>query len=190
MSKGEFEAMNSTFRRLIHRFLEYPLFVLMGLHVKEADVLEIGCGSGYGAKLLYRQRPRSYLGIDVMPEQIALARELNLPGAEFRLADASDLSQIEDASKDAIVIFNALHHIPSWRNVIAECYRILRSGGRIFIEEPDGPAVRSFDRWQHWTHPDELLLLRELDEELLRNGFINRRKLPAITYGIFAAQKP
>jgi hypothetical protein len=56
--------------------------------------------------------PRRYLGVDIMPEQIALAQKLNLPGFQFSLADATDLSQVAETSKDVVVIFNVLHHIP------------------------------------------------------------------------------
>jgi hypothetical protein len=37
---------------------------------------------------------------------------LNLPGVQFSLADATDLSQVTEACKDMVVIFNVLHHIP------------------------------------------------------------------------------
>jgi ubiquinone/menaquinone biosynthesis C-methylase UbiE len=189
LSIDEFNAMSSLFRRLIQRFLEYPNFIRLGLEVQNKDVLEIGCGSGYGAKLLYKQHPRSYLGVDVMPEQIALAQKLNLPGAEFNVADAADLSQVADASKDVVVIFNVLHHIPNWRKAVAECARVLHTGGWLFVEEPDGPSVRAWDRIFHWVHPDELFLLHDLESALSHDGFNIQRKLRAFGYGVFVAQR-
>lgn len=189
MSKNEFDAMNTLFRRLIQQGLEYPNFIRMGLDVQNKDVLEIGCGSGYGAKLLYKQRPRSYQGVDLMPEQIAMAQKLSLPGAEFGIADATDLSQVVDASKDVVVIFNVLHHIPDWRKAVAECARVLRPAGWLFVEEPDGPSVQAWDRIFHWVHPDEVLLLHDLESALSLNSFSIQRKFRAFGYGVFVARK-
>lgn len=189
MSKNEFDAMNTLFRRLIQQGLEYPNFIRMGLDVQNKDVLEIGCGSGYGAKLLYKQRPHSYLGVDLMPEQISLAQKLNLPGAEFGIADATDLSQVVDASKDVVVIFNVLHHIPNWRKAVAECARVLRPAGCLFVEEPDGPSVQAWDRIFHWVHPDEILLLHDLESALSLNSLSIQRKFRAFGYGVFVARR-
>jgi ubiquinone/menaquinone biosynthesis C-methylase UbiE len=115
--------MNNPFRRWLHRTVEFPTFRQMGLTVQGQDILEIGCGSGYGAALLLTLCPRTYIGIDLMPEQIALARQRGLPGAEFVVGDASHLTGIPDGSKDTVVIFGVLHHIPPWREVLQECYR-------------------------------------------------------------------
>jgi len=65
--------MNSPLRRFFHRRIEFPLFRLVGLRVEGQDVLEVGCGTGYGAELLAKLGPRSYLGVDLMPEMIELA---------------------------------------------------------------------------------------------------------------------
>lgn len=189
LSDKEFKAMGTPLRRSFQRLVEYPNFVRMGLQTGGADVLEIGCGSGYGATLLYRQRPRSYLGVDLMPEQLVLAQKLSLPDAEFHLADAANLSQIGDQTKDVVVIFGVLHHIPEWREVISECARVLRLGGMLFAEEPDGDFILAWERLFHWGHPDEMLRLRELESDLHLKGFKIQRKLWAFGFGVYATQK-
>jgi ubiquinone/menaquinone biosynthesis C-methylase UbiE len=122
--------MNSGGRRLVQRWIEFPLFRRLGLKAEGQDVLEVGCGAGYGAVLIGRLRPRSYVGVDLMPEQIELAQARGLPGAEFLVMDAAEMGRIDDASKDCVVIFGILHHIPKWREVLRECHRVLRPGGR------------------------------------------------------------
>lgn len=189
LSDKEFKAMGTPLRRTLQRTVEYPNFVRMGLQAQDSDILEIGCGSGYGASLLYKQHPRSYLGIDLMPEQLALAERLSLPGAEFRLADASDLGLVADQSKDLVVIFGVLHHIPEWRKVVSECGRVLRPGGRLFVEEPDGGFILGWERLFHWGHPDEMLRLRQLEAALQQNGMQIQRKLYAFGFGVYAAKK-
>ena len=61
-------------RQLMHRKVEFPALVRLGLNTCTGkDVVELGCGNGFGAELISGLRPRSYIGLDVMPEQIALA---------------------------------------------------------------------------------------------------------------------
>ena len=124
--EAEFKAMNNSLRRFLQKYYEYPRFKRMGIkYEKNHDMLEIGCGSGYGAKLLSELNPKSYVGIDFMPEQIELAKILaeknKLEGYDFRLGDASDLSGIGNASIDTVVIFGGY---PSHRKLEKSHYRV------------------------------------------------------------------
>ena len=118
LSDIEFKAMNNPLRRYFQKHIEFRNFRWLGLTVKHKNILEIGCGSGYGAVLLSTLEPRSYIGIDLMPEQIALTGQWHLPGYTFRVMDAADMQEILSISKDIIVIFGILHHIPQWREVV------------------------------------------------------------------------
>jgi ubiquinone/menaquinone biosynthesis C-methylase UbiE len=189
LSDKEFRAMNNPVRQLLQRTIEFPLFKRMGLTGERLDILEIGCGSGYGATLLATLNPRSYVGIDVMPEQIALAQQLNLPDTAFMVRDAADLSCFDDNSKDVIVIFGVLHHIPPWREVLVECFRVLRPGGRLFLEEPGGRSIEFFDRLFHWGHPVGGFRLKGLEDFLTRIGFTIRQKRWICGFGVYHAEK-
>jgi ubiquinone/menaquinone biosynthesis C-methylase UbiE len=46
-----------------------------------------------------------------MAEQVEKARQ-RYPQYEFLVQDATNLSQFADGSKDVVVIFGVLHHIP------------------------------------------------------------------------------
>jgi SAM-dependent methyltransferase len=188
---AEFKAVNSRARQLLHRFIEFPLFKLLGLKGQDQDILEVGCGSGYGAVLLSRLHPRSYVGIDLMPEMIALPK--NRPGltnAEFLVLDAADMSVFPDGSKDVVVILDILHHIPEWRQVVKECHRVLRVGGRLFLEEPSATAIRLWDAIFHWDHPrDALFGRRELEDHLREVGFAIRRRFPVLPFRMYCLEK-
>jgi len=189
LSNIEFKAMNNAARRLLQRTVEYPLFKRMGLAEPNRDILEIGCGSGYGAVLLSELHPNSYVGVDLMPEQITLAQQRGLANARFVVRDAADLA-LPDQSKDVVVIFGVLHHIPAWRKVVSEIYRVLRPSGRFFVEEPDGAIVAKFDRVFAWGHaPDALFLLSDLERFLQATGFklLDRRYM--MGFGLYHAQK-
>jgi ubiquinone/menaquinone biosynthesis C-methylase UbiE len=190
LSTKELNAMSHPLRRVMQRRLEMPLMRRAGLQVRGKDFLEIGCGSGYAAELLLRDAPRSYLGVDLMEEQIELAQRRRLPGAEFVVGDATDLGWIPDESKDVIAIFGILHHIPGWRRVIEECRRILRPGGTLVLEEPDGRAITLWDRLLAWGHhPDALFTLDELSRALDSSGFSVEHQLRFAVFGVFGARR-
>ena len=56
----EFEAMQSDWRKWYIREIELRTFKAFGLWIKDRDILEVGCGSGYAASLITaaRHRPR------------------------------------------------------------------------------------------------------------------------------------
>ena len=182
LSTPEFRAMQSVPRKLGQRFFEMPIFRHMGLDLQDKDVLEIGCGSGYGAFLLNQLQPKSYIGLDVMTEQVELARK-NYPPFEFLIQDAEDLSQFAYESKDVIIIFGVLHHIPNWRKTLDEIKRVLKSNGSLFLEEPRGMDIKFFDSIFRWGHPNTDFGLKALDEHLAKQGLkiVNKRWTPLLT---------
>ena len=182
--------MNTGFRRLLQRGIEFPNFKSMGLGQDPGDLLEIGCGSGYGATLLLTLQLQSYLGVDLMPEQIALAQQRRLAKAVFTTGDATNLSGIGAGSKDTVVIFGVLHHIPEWRKVIEESHRELRPGGKLFLEEPGGEFLNMWEPLFHWGHLGEgMFRLRELEACLHACGFTILRRRYLFGFGVFVAQK-
>lgn len=186
----EFRAMNTALRRFFQRRVEFPNFKRLGLQGEDLDILEVGCGSGYGAVLLSTLKPRSYVGIDLMPEMIELAKQRGLPNTEFVVMDAADMREIPNESKDVVVIFDILHHIPTWREVVSECHRVLRAGGKLFLEEPSGTAVRLWDAIFKWNHPkDALFSRRELEDQLRNAGFTIERRFGILVFGSYCIRK-
>ena len=175
LSDIEFRAMNALWRKWGHKYFELPMFQRLGLDVKDKDILEIGCGNGYGGYLLNQLNPKSYIGLDIMEEQLKIARQ-NYPQYEFILQDATDLSQFADASKDVVIIFGVLHHIPEWRKVIDEIARVLKPDGGLFLEEPCGVDIKFFDFFFRWGHPDTDFGLKALDEHLKSHRFMFKKQ--------------
>ena len=144
--------------------------------------MEIGCGSGYGAYLLGEMHPKSYIGLDVMEEQIKLAKA-RYPQFQFLVHDATDLGQFPFESKDVVIIFGVLHHIRDWRRTIDEIIRVLRGGGSLFLEEPRSRDVRLFDLFFRWGHPQTDFGLKALDSHLAQRGLsvISKQWTPLLT---------
>ena len=187
LSDIEFRAMNTWWRRWGHQHFELPMFQGLGLDVKDKDVLEIGCGNGYGGYLLNQLGPKSYMGLDVMEEQIEIAQR-NYPQYKFIVQDAADLSQFGNDSKDVVIIFGVLHHIPEWRKVIEEIARVIKPDGDLFLEEPRGVDIKLFDFIFRWGHPDSDFGLNALEAHLRTHGFqLKKQWTPLLT--LYHAQK-
>jgi SAM-dependent methyltransferase len=92
-------------------------------------VLDVGCGNKPWAAHLAAQLPTN--------------RELQYIGTDFSTAEAApdalslgDALPFPDSTFDAVILSEVLEHCPRPRDVVAECRRILRSGGVLFISTP------------------------------------------------------
>jgi SAM-dependent methyltransferase len=191
LSNAEFKAMNSRLRAFAHRHIEFPIFKSMGLDECAGKVVvELGCGNGLGAELIATLKPASYIGIDLMPEQIAIAQNRGLVDARFLVGDVTDLSTLADGCADIVAVFMIIHHVPGWEKAIAECRRVLRPGGCIYIEEPDESGLHGWDRIFRWAHPDIGFSLRALEKCFEKNDFeiLKKWKIPGV-FGIYRTRK-
>lgn len=112
----------------------------------QGRVLELGSGTGVGAKLLAKHYPgMQIISTDLSEEYIQFAQKNNqYKNIEFQISDASNLSQFENQFDICFHIF-LLHEVPKEerRKIILEQLRVLKAGGiGIIIEsiqEKDRP---------------------------------------------------
>jgi SAM-dependent methyltransferase len=95
------------------------------------DVVEVACGSGPGLGLL-EKAARSLEAGDYSEDILRIAKSHY--GNRFPLVqlDAQSLPY-PDASKDVIIMFEALYYIPDAAKFVRECRRVLRTGGQVLI---------------------------------------------------------
>jgi ubiquinone/menaquinone biosynthesis C-methylase UbiE len=121
-------------------------------------ILEVGCGRGVGAKLIYETyQPAQLYLLDLDLRMIKkAARRLNGENEKpisFCAGDAARLP-IRDDSLDAIFGFGFLHHVPAWRDGLAEVARVLRRGGVYFMEEYYPSLYQNFITKHILVHPE------------------------------------
>ena len=168
--------MNNPIRGLIQKRLEAPR--LKNLCNGRTDtILEIGCGQGAGARIIYDLfSPQKYVGIDLDSKMVERAKkkEQGLENALFLQGDAAQLPFV-DGTFDLAVDFGIIHHIPNWREALAEIYRALNANGELFFEEL---PVETWERGigkplkRVLEHPyEEMFRQSEFVGELERLGF-------------------
>ena len=136
MNSIEYWAMNNPLRAFVQRHYEAPRLMRL-FSGKAGKVLEIGCGQGTGAKIIYDLLgPEEYVGIDLDPRMIrrAIKRASTLPNASFIEGDVASL-EFPDGNFDLIVNFAVLHHVPNWPKALAEVHRTLKVGGQFLFED-------------------------------------------------------
>jgi ubiquinone/menaquinone biosynthesis C-methylase UbiE len=104
-------------------------------------VLDVGCSSGYLARLLAAAAAPSgsVTGLDPSQAAIARARRVAPAGATFTVGVAQDLSAFADGAFDVVTSTLALHHVPARKrqDALREMYRVTRPGGRLLIADFD-----------------------------------------------------
>jgi len=104
-----------------------------------ANILEVGCGRGAGANLIFKNFKPSQLHIlDLDLEMIRKAGSHLSTGSKdavnMYVGDAVDLP-FKSGSLDAVFGFGFLHHVPDWRQGLSEIARVLKPAGVYYIEE-------------------------------------------------------
>ena len=101
--------------------------------------LEIGCGNGFGARLVCLHfYPERVDALDIDPLMIEFAvrkfSRVTNDRAAFFVADAQHLPY-GDSSFDAVFNFGIIHHLEQWDLGIKEISRVLKEGGGFYFEE-------------------------------------------------------
>ena len=98
------------------------------------DVLEAGCGEGYGADLIAGVA-RSVIGLDYDEATVAHVRA-RYPRVDMRHGNLAALP-LPEGSVDVVVNFQVIEHLWDQPQFVAECFRVLRPGGLLLMSTPN-----------------------------------------------------
>lgn len=109
--------------------------------IPEAQLLDVGCGSGFIAHHLVALRGARVVGVDVARTTEAAISYTRYEGRYL---------PFDDATFDAVLLCYVLHHSADPTLLVREVRRVLRPGGRLVVYE-DLP-ITPFDRFLCWRH--------------------------------------
>lgn len=117
-----------------HLSIVLPVLDRMRL-VPEDNVLDLGCGAGWLARLLAEQVPEGrVVGVDLSDEMIRRARHNNvdLANAMFVVGEAEEIPWDAGFFTQAISV-EAAYYWPDPRAALREVHRVLREGGSAWM---------------------------------------------------------
>ncbi|ORA47335.1 SAM-dependent methyltransferase [Mycolicibacterium chubuense] len=101
---------------------------------RDRDVLEAGCGEGYGADLI-ADVARRVIGLDYDESAVTHVRA-RYPRVDMRHGNLAALP-LADESVDVVVNFQVIEHLWDQGQFVAECRRVLRPGGLLLMSTPN-----------------------------------------------------
>jgi SAM-dependent methyltransferase len=139
-------------------------------------LMDVGCGQGLAFPLL-RQLfgARTIVAVDIDPLMLERARaaagRCEVP-VEVRACSVTKLD-LPDASVDAILCHQLIHHVANQQGALRELHRVLKPGGYLFLSESCKPFIETWTvRW-FFRHPEGVQRPAEGYQQLVREaGFV------------------
>lgn len=157
-------------------------WIIMNIHLgvnKKAIVLDLGCGNGTQT-ILNAGRFQKIIGIDPNERSIELANA-KLHFSQRREKIQFFANNIENMNFhtqlfDGIVSYCVFEHIPNYKEVLSEFYRILKPGGWLLLSIDSlsviaEPLLLAKHKNEH--HVEKYFKKSEIEELLKKQGFEN-----------------
>lgn len=146
-------------------------------HIVGTKALDFGCGTGRSTRFV-RRLGFDVVGVDIAPEMIAKARELD-PAGGYRLIKDDDVSEFPTRAYDLVLSVFTFDNIPGLERKVRlfhDLGRLLNAGGRI-ISVVSSPEIY-VNEWASFSTKDfpENRAARSGDTvKIITTDFVDRR---------------
>ena len=135
------------------RYLIALIDVLRSHGVDAGRVLDVGCGFGFFMEAL-EGRGYEPCGLEISDYARDRARERTR--APIVAGSAEQTFPFEAGSFDAVTMFDVIEHLEEYEAALAECRRVLRPGGHLFVITLSGHSIARPLLGKHWSwHKDD-----------------------------------
>lgn len=105
-------------------------------YTNNRNVLEVGCGTGYGTGLIAKNST-FVVGVDTSVPAISYAkREYSGENCEFLVEDGTSLAFATEVF-DVLLSFEMIEHLSDPNHYLTEIHRVLKKGGVLIISTPN-----------------------------------------------------
>lgn len=156
-----------------------------------AALLDVGCGNG-AFLALASEVGWTAEGLDFDPQAVEVARQRGLT------VHYGGIETLDDRLEyyDVITLSHVIEHVHDPMKLLKSCFRLLKPGGRLWLETPNLDSAghaRYGKNWRDLDPPRHLVLftLASLDLALTQSGFVAVTSLPPrpLAHQIFVASQ-
>jgi len=105
--------------------------------VANKQVLDVGCGSGYGSDILANAGAAKVIGVDISEETILYCQKYyKQSNLKFEQGDCTSL-KFKEKSFDVIVALELIEHIENEQKFLNETKRLLKKNGILILSTPN-----------------------------------------------------
>lgn len=129
--------------------------ILRRANVQNGNLLDVGCATGEFLDAFKAASGWDVIGLEIVPEAAAAAREKGLTIVEKNLAEAN----LSASSFDVISLWDVLEHMPDPAGSLQICFELLKAGGMLVLKCPDpaGKEASMFhENWIGYEAPQHL----------------------------------
>jgi len=106
-------------------------------YIKNKNVLDAACGTGYGSEFLSKIGAKSVTGLDRSKTAISYAKSnYENPNLKFEVGNV-EKTHFKSNTFDVVVALEILEHLSNPMDFLVECQRILKSDGCLVISTPN-----------------------------------------------------
>jgi len=143
------------------------------LHARDrGKLLDVGCGDG---RFLAWMSRLGWEGVGVDLDGVAVQTATERFGVTA-FEGTIESTRFPTSSFDVVTMHHVFEHLSDPMKTLAECYRVLRPGGKLVIVTPNAESLASRlsgPTWLGWDPPRHLFIFsqRALHELVIRSGF-------------------
>ncbi|MGH9929889.1 MAG: class I SAM-dependent methyltransferase [Pyrinomonadaceae bacterium] len=123
--------------------------------VQGKDVLDLGCGCGYGSHLMATSGARSVVGVDLANDALEYAQKnYRVANLKFEQMDVTALKYPSERFS-TVVCLEVFEHVRDYEALLRESVRVLKPGGTLVLSTPNklvwSPhSERPINPWHFW----------------------------------------